>query len=75
MLALDGGIDGLDFYRRIFNEAHKYLNSGGICLMEIGFGQLPAIKEIIEQAKEFKFVDVKKDYYGIDRVIITKWIN
>ncbi|MDP3730540.1 MAG: peptide chain release factor N(5)-glutamine methyltransferase [Candidatus Omnitrophota bacterium] len=49
MLALDGGLDGLDFYRRIFLEAPRYLKHGGYCVVEIGFGQLPAIKDIVEQ--------------------------
>ena len=52
LLALDGGRDGLDFYRRIFLEAPRYLKNGGYCVVEIGFGQLQGIKNIIEQAGE-----------------------
>ena len=75
LVALDGGPDGLDFYRRIFKAAPKHLTHGGYCVLEIGFGQLIAIKDIIEKTKEFKLVQTKIDQYGIDRVIVTQWIN
>lgn len=75
LLALDGGTDGLDFYRRIFLEAPRYLKPGGYCMVEIGFGQLSAIKEIIEQTKEFKLIETRIDQYGIDRVVVAQWIN
>jgi len=75
ILALDGGVDGLDFYRRIFSEASGRLEHGGYCIVEIGFGQLPAIKEIIENTKEFRLIEVIVDQYNIDRVVVTQWIN
>ncbi len=75
VLALDGGIDGLDFYRRIFAGALKHLTPGGYCIAEIGFGQLPAIKKIIENTNEFKFTETRTDQYGIDRVVVAQWIN
>ena len=75
MLALDGGEDGLDFYRKIFAEAPRYLKNGSYCIMEIGFGQRKAVKEIIDRSKNFKLIDVMEDQYSIDRVILTKWIN
>lgn len=75
MLALDGGEDGLDFYRKIFNEAPQYMRKGAYCVMEIGFGQLEAIREIISGSGNFKLVGVRKDQYSIDRVIVAKWIN
>ena len=75
VLALDGGVDGLDFYRRIFNEAPGHLAPGGYCIAEIGFGQLPAVKEIVKNTKEFELVDTRIDQYGIDRVVVAQWIN
>ena len=75
ILALDGGEDGLDFYRKIFAEAPRYLKNGSYCIMEIGFGQRKAIKEIIDGSKSFKLIDVMEDQYSIDRVILAKWIN
>lgn len=75
VLALYGGADGLEFYRRIFSAATQALAHGGYCIVEIGFGQLTAIKEIIEKTKEFKLVEARIDQYGIDRVIVAQWIN
>lgn len=74
-LALDGGADGLDFYRRIFKDATGHLTRKGYCITEIGFGQLSAIKEIIKKTNEFKLVETRADQYGIDRVIVTQWIS
>ncbi|MDP3792066.1 MAG: peptide chain release factor N(5)-glutamine methyltransferase [Candidatus Omnitrophota bacterium] len=75
VVALDGGEDGLDFYRKIFNEAPKYLKTGGYCIMEIGYGQREAIKVIINKHDGFELIDVKEDQYNIDRVVKVKWIN
>ena len=75
LLALDGGIDGLDFYRRIFSALPGHLAPEGYCMVEIGFGQLPAIRGIIENTKEFELTETRTDQYGIDRVIVARWIN
>ncbi len=72
--ALDGGEDGLDFYRRTIEGAPLHLNIGGHLLFEIGFGQANEIKEIIESGP-FKVLSINKDFNGIDRVVIAKWIN
>lgn len=74
-IALDGGDDGLEFYRRIFIEAHRYLKKGGYVIAEIGYGQARPINEIIVQDGKFKLVDMRKDHNGIDRIITAKWIN
>ena len=74
-LALSGGTDGLDFYRRIFNEAPRYLEKCGYCITEIGYGQRQVIKDIIEKTASFELIEVKEDQYNIDRVIKVKWIN
>jgi release factor glutamine methyltransferase len=73
--ALDGGEDGLDFYRRIIKDARKHLMPGGYLLLEAGFGQAGRIQNIIEADSIFKVLEIKKDFNGIDRVIIAKWIN
>lgn len=72
IIALDGGWDGLDFYRKIIKEADQYLKYGGYLCLEIGYDQKIDVIELIEQ--EEKYVDTygKKDLYGNDRVIITK---
>ncbi|MFA6321787.1 MAG: peptide chain release factor N(5)-glutamine methyltransferase [Candidatus Omnitrophota bacterium] len=73
--ALDGGEDGLDFYRRIIGSAHLCLKPGGHILFEIGFGQAKEIKQIISSSGNFKIIDIAKDFNEIDRVIIAQWIN
>jgi release factor glutamine methyltransferase len=74
-IAIDGGWDGLDFYRRIFSEAPQHLNYGGYIIAEIGYGQSEPIRSIIEELKIFEISDLRKDQNGIDRVLITQWIN
>lgn len=74
-IALDGGADGLDFYRRIIPEAAKYLKSGGYLIMEIGFGQSTAVCKIIKTDNRLRLAGIKKDRNGIDRVIVAQWIN
>ncbi len=67
-IALDGGEDGLDFYRRIIGGAQDYLKRGGQILMEIGSGQAKAVSELLYEAG-FKEIDVCKDFAGLDRVV------
>ncbi|MFH0763511.1 MAG: peptide chain release factor N(5)-glutamine methyltransferase [Candidatus Omnitrophota bacterium] len=74
-LALDGGEDGLGFYRRIVQEAPRCLNSGGYLVFEIGFGQAGEVRKIIGRAGAFKVTGIKKDFNGIDRVVVARWIN
>ena len=65
-IALDGGEDGLDFYRRIIGGAQNYLKRGGQILMEIG--QAQAVSELLREAG-FKEIDVCRDFAGLDRVV------
>ena len=74
-IALYGGEDGLDFYRRIFGAAGKFLNDGGYVAVEIGYGQAGAIKDICENVEGFKVAEIKKDLSCINRVIVAKWTN
>lgn len=69
-LALDGGEDGLDFYREIVYNAPKYLEDNGMLYLEIGIDQSEAIVDIL--GKDFVDIKVIKDYSGIDRFIIAK---
>lgn len=68
ILALDGGADGLDLIKRITKQASNYLKAGGALLMEIGYDQGPAVKELFEQAGLHQ-VEVKKDLGQCDRVV------
>ena len=67
-IALDGGEDGLDFYRRIIGGAQDYLKRGGQILMEIGSGQAKAVSELLREAG-CKEIDVCRDFAGLDRVV------
>ncbi len=68
MQALDGLEDGLFFYRRIIEEAPKYLNKGGKLYFEIGHDQGEDVSTLLEKAG-FEQVRVVKDYAGLDRVV------
>ena len=68
-LALDGDEDGLSFYRRIINEVPEYLYSNGYLIMEIGYDQGQAVKELLEQDERYHDIEVIKDYSGNDRVV------
>lgn len=80
LIALNGGRDGLEFYRRIIKEAPDYLKDNGILIMEMGFGQARAIENIFAESGNFKIFKIVKDYSNIERVIIAekgrkKWIS
>lgn len=66
--ALDGGADGLDFYRRITAECRRYLYGGGMLFVEIGCEQAEAVRGLMEDAG-FLGIHVVKDYAGLDRVV------
>ena len=72
IIALDGGDDGLDFYRRIVEEGYQYLKLGSYLCLEIGYDQKIDVIEIIENSKKYEKAYCQKDLYGNDRVIITK---
>ena len=68
MMALDGGEDGLDFYRRIVDQAQEYLNHGGYLIFEIGHDQGKAVSDLLKKHC-FQDIHVIKDYAGLDRVV------
>ena len=67
--ALDGGPDGLDFYRVLSAEAWEYLKPGGLLLMEIGSDQAEAVQSLLRQQGRYTDPDVIRDLAGKDRVI------
>jgi release factor glutamine methyltransferase len=69
-IALDGGKDGLDFYRVIAKESHKYLYSGGLLALEIGHDQGEKVEKLL--GDKFDEIQIKKDLAGKDRVILAK---
>lgn len=71
-LALDGGEDGLEFYRKLAVEAHKFLNENGYLCMEIGYNQKEAVIRLLKENKNYKEIYSKKDLSQNDRIIIAK---
>ena len=71
-IALDGGKDGLDFYRKIFNKGNEYLNRQGYLCVEIGYNQKEAVRKIIEKKERYVQTYCIKDLCQNDRVIVTQ---
>lgn len=71
-LALDGGIDGLDFYRKITSQAIDYLKFGSYLCFEIGYDQKDEVLDIIKKQEHYFNTYCKKDLGGNDRVIVTQ---
>ena len=71
-LALDGGIDGLDFYRKITKQAIDYLKFGSYLCYEIGYDQKEEVIEIINEQGNYSKPYCKKDLGGNDRIIVTQ---
>lgn len=71
-LALDGGEDGLDFYRRIINEAHEFLEKSGYLCLEIGYNQKEKVINFIKNSKKYCNIYSKKDLAGNDRIVICQ---
>ena len=70
ILALDGGIDGLKFYKEIISNSKNYLKLNGMLFFEIGYDQANEVKELLQ--KDFEEITIKKDYSNNDRVIFGK---
>ena len=68
MMALDGGADGYDFYRRIAEDAPRFLNEGGVLLMEVGFDQAQGVIALCREAG-FTSAVAHEDYQHIERMV------
>ena len=71
IMALDGDVDGLKFYRKIIEESLTYLNNRGFIAFEIGYNQGDDVKSLLEE-KGYKDINIYKDLGGLDRVIIGR---
>lgn len=71
-IALDGGNDGLDFYRKIISGGYEYLKFKGHLCMEIGYDQKEEVIEIIEKQEKYSNTYSKKDLSGNDRIVVTQ---
>ena len=68
-MALDGGEDGLNFYRIIIKYTPHLLRDGACLMMEFGDGQAEAVKKLIEAQKVFSSIEIIQDLAGRDRII------
>lgn len=71
-IALDGGYDGLDFYRKITHQSEEYLKFNGYLCFEIGYDQKKEVIKIINDERKFIGTYSKKDLCDNDRIIVTR---
>lgn len=69
-LALIAEENGLEFYRKIIEQAPKFLNPEGFLMFELGIGEAELVKAFME--KDFEDIKIEKDLAGIERIIYGK---
>ena len=69
--ALSGGMNGLDIYCRIVEKAEQFLKSGGAMMLEIGYRQGLAVREMLEQAGYLTDIKIEKDHHDNDRIAMA----
>jgi release factor glutamine methyltransferase len=70
--ALLAGEDGLDVYKRIMLKVYEFLKPGAALMLEIGYAQGPAVREMLEQIEVFAEIKIEKDYHNNDRVVTAR---
>ena len=71
-LALDGGADGLDCYRRIAHQASDHIRPGGYLLLEVGDGQSAEVEKLLAEVGRFAEVRTKPDLNEVPRVVVAR---
>lgn len=74
-LALLAGIDGLDIYRRICEKADQFLKPDAALMLEVGYSQGQAVRELLERTKCFTEITIEKDYHDNNRVVTAKKVS
>ncbi len=72
IIALDGGNDGLNFYREIIKQSYEYLTENGMIFLEIGYDQKEELIELIREAKRYEFIKAKRDLGNNDRIVVIR---
>lgn len=72
IIALDGGEDGLNFYKTIINNTYDYAYNNGMLFLEIGYDQKEDVTNLLEESKKYKDIYSKTDLSGNDRIIVAK---
>ncbi|MEA3485767.1 MAG: peptide chain release factor N(5)-glutamine methyltransferase [Candidatus Aerophobetes bacterium] len=70
-VALEGGEDGLSFYKRIIQESPRFLKKGGISALEIGYNQAKGVRELLDARKTFHSLQIIRNYGGKERIILA----
>jgi release factor glutamine methyltransferase len=70
--ALDGGSDGLLFYRRLFAEGAPYLAEHSIAIVEVGHRQADEVSRLLMQSQHWELIEIVTDYGGIERVVVAR---
>jgi release factor glutamine methyltransferase len=70
--ALFAGDDGLDIYRRIIERVEQFLKPDAALMLEVGYNQGQAVRQLLEQANRFSEITIEKDFHGNGRVVIAK---
>ncbi|MFC1781300.1 peptide chain release factor N(5)-glutamine methyltransferase [Planctomycetota bacterium] len=68
-LALFAGQDGLDIYRRIIEKADVFLKPQAALMLEIGYAQGPAVRELLEKTQSYNDITIEKDFHDNDRIV------
>jgi release factor glutamine methyltransferase len=72
-LALDGGNDGLRFYRCLAAEGPQYLRDHGFMIVEVGYDQAEDVSSLLVQSQHWELLEIVKDYSGIERVVVAQY--
>jgi len=75
VVALDGGQDGLDFYRRLLAGCPQHLETGGFVALEVGEGQAQAVAGLAKEIEGLAVSQIRKDYSGIERVVMVTYAS
>jgi len=70
--ALDGGSDGLWFYRRLFAEGPQYLAVNGMIIVEVGHRQAGDVSRLLQRSQQWELLEIVKDYGSIERVVVAQ---
>jgi len=73
--ALYAGTDGLDVYRRIIEKVDEFLKPGAALMLEIGYAQGLAVRELLEQTGALAKIKIEKDYHNNDRIAIAAKVS
>ncbi len=74
-IALFAGVDGLDIYRRIIEKSDEFLKSDAALMLEIGFAQGQAVRQLLEQTGAFAEIKIEKDFHNNDRIVSARKIS